>query len=426
MDTNLEVISRPVDALIPYARNARTHSPEQIGKIAASTGEWGWTNPVLVDETGMIIAGHGRVLASKQLGMSEVPVIVASGWSEEQKRAYVLADNRLALDAGWDENLLSLELTELGSLGFDLPLIGFSADEIAGYTKADAPVLGDTDVVPPVPENPVSRLGDVWLLREHRLVCGDCTDPDAVAAALAGAKPHLMVTDPPYGVDYDPEWRIRDGVSSTERTGRVENDHVADWREAWALFEGDVAYVWHASLHTPEVAESLIASGFQLRSHIVWVKPRLVLSRVHYHWQHEPCWYAVRDKGQGHWQGSRDQTTIWSISPSGEGEDETTSHSTQKPVECMRRPIVNNSRRGEGVYEPFAGSGTTIIAAEIEGRVCHAIELSPAYVDVCVQRWQTFTGGTTAILESSGRSFAETAAQRGINVDTHADFGAAA
>ena len=278
MDTNLEVISHPVAALIPYARNARTHSSEQIGKIVASIREWGWTNPVLVDEAGMIIAGHGRVLAAKQMGMAQVPVIVASDWSDEQKRAYVLADNRLALDAGWDENLLSLELTELGSLGFDLPLIGFLAEQLAELTKPKSVALGDADLIPDVPEVPVTRSGDVWLLGEHRLVCGDSTDANAVAAALGGARPHLMVTDPPYGVDYDPEWRNRAGVSTTERRGKVRNDHIADWREAWALFEGDVAYVWHAGIHATIVAESLLASGLLLRSQIIWVKPRLVLS----------------------------------------------------------------------------------------------------------------------------------------------------
>jgi DNA modification methylase len=198
-----------------------------------------------------------------------------------------------------------------------------------------------------------------------------------------------------------------------ETPGKVENDHRADWREAWALFPGEVAYVWHAGIYATTVAESLLALGFTLRSQIIWVKPRLVLSRGHYHWQHEPCWYAVRDGGQGHWQAARDQTTIWSID--GNTEDQDTSHSTQKPVECMRRPIQNNSKPGDGVYEPFSGSGT-IIAAEIENRRCHAVELSPEYVDVAVLRWQAFTG-KTAVLEQGGQTFAEVAKDRGIHIE---------
>jgi len=392
---------RAVAELVPYARNARTHSPAQITKIAAAIKEWGWTNPVLVDEAGSIIAGHGRILAAKKLGIAEVPVMVAAGWTEAQRRAYVLADNRLALDAGWDEDLLRSELVELGELGFDLPLTGFSGGELDKLMPRSAE--GDADAVPAVPAEAVSRPGDLWILGDHRIICGDSTDQAVVAALLAGAKPHLMVTDPPYGVDYDPEWRNRAGVSTTERLGKVENDHRADWREAWALFPGEVAYVWHAGIYATTVAESLLASAFTLRSQIIWAKPRLVLSRGHYHWQHEPCWYAVRDGGQGHWQGARDQTTIWSID--GKDEDQNTSHSTQKPAECMARAIRNNSKLGDGVYEPFLGSGTTIIAAEIEQRCCYAIELSPEYVDVAVLRWQAFTG-KDAVLEGSDSTYA--------------------
>ena len=398
---------RAVAELVPYARNARTHSPTQIAKIAAAIQEWGWTNPVLVDEAGSIIAGHGRILAAKKLGIVEVPVMVAAGWTEAQRRAYVLADNRLALDAGWDEDLLRSELVELGELGFDLPLTGFSDGELGKLMPRLAE--GDADTVPPVPAEPVSRPGDLWVLGDHRIICGDSTDPSVVAALLVNAKPHLMVTDPPYGVDYDPEWRNRAGVSTTERLGKVENDHRADWREAWALFPGEVAYVWHAGIYATTVAESLLASGFTLRSQIIWAKPQLVLSRGHYHWQHEPCWYAVREGGQGHWQGARDQTTIWAID--GKDEDQETSHSTQKPVECMARAIRNNSKLGDGVYEPFSGSGTTIMAGEIEQRRCYAIELSPEYVDVAVLRWQAFTG-KEAVLEGSDSTYAAVAQTR--------------
>jgi len=196
-------------------------------------------------------------------------------------------------------------------------------------------------------------------------------------------------------------------VSTTERTGRVENDDRADWREAWALLPGEVAYVWHGALHAATVAESLAACGFEIRSQIVWAKDRLVLSRGHYHWQHEPCWYAVR--GTGHWTGDRKQTTLWQIA--GGGQDAETVHGTQKPVECMRRPIENNSSPGQAVYEPFCGSGTTIVAAEMSGRCCHAVELSPAYVDVAVLRWRAFAG-QEAVLEGDGRPYHSVAAER--------------
>ncbi len=388
--------------LVPYARNARTHSDAQVAQIAASIREWGWTTPILVDEAGGLIAGHGRVMAARKLGITEVPVVVARGWSEAQKRAYILADNKLALNAGWDEALLRVELSDLRGMGTDLSLIGFGEDELASLLADGTEGLTDPDTVPEVPAEPVSQAGDAWILGRHRVVCGDCTDAAVVAKALEGVAPHLMVTDPPYGVAYDPAWRNRAGVSTTRRTGKVENDDRADWREAWALFPGEVAYVWHGALHAAAVAESLEACRFAIRAQIIWGKDRLVLGRGHYHWQHEPCWYAV--KGAGHWAGDRKQTTLWRI-PSRD-QDADTVHGTQKPVECMRRPIENNSSPGQAVYEPFSGSGTTIIAAEMSGRACHAVELSPAYVDVAVRRWQDFTG-QQARLESDGRSFHE-------------------
>jgi DNA modification methylase len=396
---------RAVDALLPYARNARTHSDEQVAQIAASIREWGWTMPVLIDEVGMIVAGHCRVMAARKLGLVDVPVMVAADWSEAQKRAYVIADNKLTLNASWDEELLALELGDLQGLGAELNLIGFSDGELQALFARAAikPGLTDPDAVPETPVEPISRPGDVWLLGKHRLVCGSSTDAGTVARCLNGVTPHLMVTDPPYGVEYDPSWRHRAGVNVSKRTGQVSNDDRADWREAWALFSGDVAYVWHAGLHATTVAKSLVASGFTIRSQIIWAKERLVLGRGHYHWQHEPCWYAVRDGKEGHWAGDRAQTTLWRIA--NRDQDAETTHGTQKPVECMRRPIENNSSVGQAVYEPFTGSGTTIIAGEITGRTVHAIELDPAYVDVAVLRWQVFTG-QAATLEADGRYFA--------------------
>lgn len=397
----------PVTALIPYARNARTHSDAQVAQIAASIREFGFTNPVLIDAECGVIAGHGRLLAARKLGMTEVPTLELGHLTPAQRRAYVLADNRLALSAGWDEDLLRIELGELQADGFDLELTGFDLDEITGYLAELTGGLTDPDDVPAAPEIPVSQTGDVWRLGRHRLVCGDSTDAAAVECALDGVRPHLMVTDPPYGVEYDPAWRNRAGLGATQRVGKVENDHRADWGEAWALFPGDVAYVWHGALHAATVAESLDATGFQIRAQVIWAKDRLVLGRGHYHWQHEPCWYAVR--GQGHWSGDRKQTTLWQIAS--RAQDAETVHGTQKPVECMRRPMENNSSPGQAVYEPFCGSGTTIIAAEQSGRICHAVELSPTYVDVAVLRWQAFTG-MEAVLEGEGLSYRATAATR--------------
>jgi DNA modification methylase len=266
----------------------------------------------------------------------------------------------------------------------------------------------------PAPAPPavlVTRPGNLWLLGRHRLLCGDATSAVDVARLLDGARPHLMVTDPPYGVDYDPAWRNEAGVSTTLRTGRVANDNRADWREAWALFPGDVAYVWHAGVHARTVIESLEAAGFAIRSQIVWAKPRLVLGRGDYHWQHEPCLYVVRKGATAHWQGARDQTTLWQIAMVGVEDDAETVHGTRKPLECKRRPIVNNSALGEAVYDPFLGSGTTLIAAEFTGRVCVAMEIDPRYCDVAIERWQRLTG-SAAILDGDGRRFADLKDQR--------------
>jgi len=390
----------PLASLIPYARNARTHSDAQVAQIAASIREFGFTNPILVDGEHGVIAGHGRLLAARKLGMTEVPTIELAHLGPAQKRAYILADNRLALSAGWDDDMLRIELGDLQAEGFDLGLTGFDPGEIFPLLIDHTRGLTDPDAVPEPPANPVSRPGDVWRLGRHRLVCGDSTDPATVQRALDGVRPHLMVTDPPYGVDYDPAWRNHAGLGATKRVGTVENDHRADWREVWALFPGDVAYVWHGALHAVTVAESLTACGFDIRAQIIWAKERLVLGRGHYHWQHEPCWYAVR--GGGHWFGDRKQTTLWQIAS--RGQDAETIHGTQKPVECMKRPIENNSSPGQAVYEPFSGSGTTIIAAEMTGRACHAVELSATYVDIAVVRWQAFSG-EAAVLESDGASF---------------------
>jgi DNA modification methylase len=403
----------PLAKLQPYAKNAKAHGADQVAKIAASMAEFGWTVPCLVADDGELIAGHGRVLAATQLGLTEAPVIVLGHLTEAQRRAYRIADNKLTELGTWDEALLSAELNDLLAEDYDLSLIGFDDAELeallAGEVDPEAASREGEDDVPKAPETPISRPGDLWVLGKHRLLCGDATVATDVERLLGEVKPLLMVTDPPYGVEYDPGWRNKAGAATTKRTGKVLNDDRADWREAWALFPGDVAYVWHGALHATTVADSLTASGFNIRSQIIWAKDRLVLSRGDYHWQHEPCLYAVKKTGKGHWTGDRKQTTLWQIT--NKDQDAETVHGTQKPVECMRRPILNNSSPGQAVYEPFMGSGTTLIAAETTGRVCYGIELNPAYVDVVVERWQQFAG-KDAFLEGQARTFADARQER--------------
>jgi DNA modification methylase len=296
-------------------------------------------------------------------------------------------------------------------LGADLSVLGFSAQELATALSPASAGMTDENEIPEVAETAVTRLGDVWRLGSHRLACGDSTNSDTVKSLLGDHNPQLMVTDPPYGVDYDPAWRHRAGVNRSKRLGKVKNDERADWGAAWAHFPGSIAYVWHGALHAATVAESLKSQGFAIRAQIIWAKERLVIGRGDYHWQHEPCWYAVRKKGN--WTGDRKQTTLWTI-PSG-GQDTDTVHGTQKPVECMRRAMLNNSSPGQAVYEPFLGSGTTLIAAQTTGRSCLAVELEPLYVDVTIRRWQAFTGEQATLL-AGGCSFDAITEERQINV----------
>ena len=390
-----------IDRLIPSVRNARTHSAAQVAEIAGSIRTFGFTNPLLVGGDADVVAGHGRLAAARLLGLTEVPVIPLRNLDDVERRQLMLADNRIALNAGWDAEMLKLELADLGKLGAELKILGFSEQELAAALGGPGSGLVPEDEVPELGDVAVSRAGDVWLLGSHRVGCGDSRNESMVSAVLAGARPQLMITDPPYGVEYDPEWRHRRGVNNSARKGKILNDEIADWSPAWSLFPGEIAYVWHGALRSSIVAESLFKSSFTIRAQIIWAKERLVMSQGDYHWQHEPCWYAVRKKGN--WTGDRKQTTLWNI-PTG-NQDAETKHATQKPVECMRRPMLNNSSPGQAIYEPFLGSGTTLIAAQSCARVCLAIEIDPLFVDLAIRRWQAFAG-ERAMRESDGADFA--------------------
>jgi len=392
-------------------RNPRIIRDERFAKLVRSLKE----DPEMLelrellvyehDGAFVVLGGNMRLKALKHLGEKEAPCkVIPAGWPAQKLRAIVTKDNVAYGDFDWEAIVEEWDKGELDEWGLEFPAI----------TKAKKG-LTDPDDVPEAPKVPVTRPGDIWRLGDHRIICGDSTQAHVVSALLVGADPHLMVTDPPYGVNYDPSWRnghvdeetgeVKGAIGRGPRAlGKVLNDDRADWREAWALFPGDVAYVWHGGLAAHLVAESLVASGFVLRSQIIWNKVSLVPGRGNYHWKHEPCWYAVREGKTGHYVGDRKQSTVWDVSH----RKSKTGHGTQKPVECMLRPVMNNSKEGDLVYEPFSGSGTTIIACEQSGRKCRAIELAPEYVDVAVKRWREFTG-KEAILEGTGETFAQRA-----------------
>lgn len=411
-DRNTKFEMRNIEDLIPYARNARTHSAEQVSKLAGSLKEFGFINPIIISEDGGVLAGHGRILAAQKLGIKQVPCVIESHLTEAQKRAYILADNRLALDAGWDEEMLKIELNDLKEMEFDLDMIGFSTEELSMYVDDfDSDSLNhdgignseDEDEVTIDEESePITKLGDIWLLGSHRVICGDSTDPDVVNKLYGEDEPVLMVTDPPYGVKFDAT--KTHATFSKNRTGKVLNDDRADWTEAYKLYPGSVAYVWHASLFSDVIYQNLKDCGFKINSMIIWNKSQFVLGHCDYHWKHEPCVYATRDKHN--WNGDRKQCTVWDIPLIRSLDEGEWGHSTQKPIECMRRPIENSSKEGDFVYDPFLGSGTTVIAAERTGRKCLGCELNPVYCDAIVRRWQSETGGK-AVRQEDGCLFDE-------------------
>ena len=409
----MQIEYRDIDKLIPHTNNARTHNDEQVTQIVDSIKRRGWTNPILVDSTNHIIAGHGRLLAARKLGLTQVPTIDIGSLSDAEKSEYIIADNKIAENAGWDYDMLKLEFNLLVDAGIDPTLTGFSTDEIETIRNPEIITAGlcDENDVPEIAPEPISKPGDIWLLGNHRLMCGDSTMIDQVERLMGGEKVNLMVTDPPYGVNYDPEWRDGANLGVGERSrGKVENDDKVDWTDAYNLYTGTVAYVWHAAIYSPEVAQHLRNCDFEIVSQIIWVKQHFALSRGDYHWQHEPCWYVVKKGHKHQWQGARDQATTWNIknnnSFGNSNPEKTWGHGTQKPIECMERPILNNSKPNDGVYDPFGGSGTTLIACEKTNRKCFMMEISPQYCDVIIKRWQKFIG-KDARLESDNKTFNE-------------------
>ena len=384
-----------IEKLIPYARNARTHSDEQVGQIAASIKEWGWTTPVLVDEDGGIIAGHGRTMAAKRLGMREVPVMVARGWSDAKKRAYVLADNKLAINAGWDDSMLALELKELGELGFDLDLTGFSLDEINALTPLEVePGLTDEDAVPEAPEEPTTQLGDVWILGQHRLMCGDSTSIDAVEKLMDGQKAEMVFTDPPYG------------ISIVGKKGNVGATNLAKAKVYSSILGDqtiDVAIESFQVIKTINAQVEIIWGGNYYANHL----------------ENSSCWIVWDKNNTGNfadaelaWTNQKTAVRVFKHTWNGmikESErNESRVHPTQKPVALAVWSFENYGKDLKIVLDLFGGSGSTLIACEKTARQCRMMELDPKYCDVIVKRWQDYTGNQ-ATLEENSKTFNELA-----------------
>ena len=400
-----------LEKLIPYAKNPRTHSDAQIAQIAASIEAFGFNNPILVDSKAGIIAGHGRLLAARQLGLEEVPVIVLDHLSETQKRAYIIADNQLALNAGWDEELLRLELAALQQDDFDVNLIGFDDEELARLLAAQDAVEGltDEDAVPELPQTPVSATGDLWILGNHKLLVGDATDREQVARLMAGDAADLIFTDPPYNVDYE---------GYTDDKLKIQGDRMSDadfkqfleaaFRSCRIVVKpGASMYICHSSSWQREFQNALEAAGFEVRCQIIWAKNTFAWGFGRYKFQHEPIFYCHVAGQKDPWYGDKSQSTLWEEKKPAANR----LHPTMKPVELVERALLNSSKAGDVVADLFGGSGSTLIGCERRGRKARLMELDPKYADVIVRRWQEYTG-KQAVLDGDGRSFDEIAEER--------------
>jgi DNA modification methylase len=412
--TNLQVVTWPVDRLIPYIRNSRTHSDEQVAQVAASIVEFGWTSPILVGGDGILIAGHARLLAARKLRMTEVPVIVLGHLSEAQRRALVLADNQIALNAGWNEEMLRIELQDLDVNGFNLDLIGFSAEELETILAGGEQTtegLTDEDAVPETQVAVVSAPGDVWVLGEHRLICGDSTQLDVVEKVLDGGLADMVWTDPPYNVNYGAT--MKDKLRGSART--IANDNLGDGFEEFlrdacvnmlAVTKGAI-YVCMSSSEIHTLQRVFREAGGHWSTFVIWAKNTFTMGRSDYQRQYEPILYGWKEGTDHFWCGARDQGDVWFIKKPHVND----LHPTQKPVELIERALRNSSKTRDTVLDPFGGSGTTLIACEKSGRQARLIELEPKYCDVVCRRFQEFSG-KQAVLDGDGRSFGDISAER--------------
>lgn len=419
----LEIQQFPVDRLIPYARNARTHSDAQVAQIAGSIAEFGFVNPILIGEDGVIVAGHGRLLAAQRLGMKDVPVIVLGHLTETQRRALVIADNRIALNAGWDEEMLKLELTDLDGLDFNMDLLGFSDDELDAMLdggEGETEGLTEEDAVPEIEEKAISKIGDLWILGNHRLLCGDSTDEESVRRLFEGQKAHLFSTDPPYLVDYTGADRPGGfGKDWSDKYNEVdikdaEGFFTAVFGVAKKLLKIDAAwYCWHA--HKRAALIEQVWEKLEVLNHqqIIWVKPAALHSYSYYPWRHEPCLMGWQKGHKPKHDGNNGHaiTSVWELDWEGKARAGKTEHPTQKPVEIFAIPMRKHTKEGEICYEPFSGSGSQIIAGEKCHRRVFAMEISPPFVDAAIRRWEKYTG-KQAVLEETGNTFADTERDR--------------
>jgi DNA modification methylase len=400
----------PLDKLVPYARNPRTHSDAQVAQIAASITEFGFNNPILVDTNAGIIAGHGRLLAARKLQLKKVPVIVLDHLSETQKRAYILADNKLALNAGWDERLLGLELCDLKDVDFNLNLIGFDDDELARFLNQGlASGLTDEDAIPELPQTPTSAPDDLWLLGNHKVLVGDATVQSDVDRLMSGDTADLIFTDPPYNVDYEgytgERLKIRGDRMSAEQFQQFLAATFHHYRHI--IKPGASMYVCHSSSWQREFQNALESAGFEVRCQIVWAKNTFAWGFGRYKFRHEPIFYAHVAGQKDAWYGDKSQSTLWEEKKPAANRI----HPTAKPVELVERALMNSSKAGDLVVDLFGGSGSTLIACERRNRKARLMEIDPKYADCIVKRWQDYTG-KQAVLEADGRTFDEIAKQR--------------
>lgn len=400
----LQPLVVPIEQLIPDPANVRAHGDRNLAAIASSLARFGQLKPLVVQRKGMIVrAGNGTLLAAKKLGWTQLAANVVD-MTDTEATAFAIADNRTAELAEWQNKEL---LEQLQALESDDPELraatGFMDEDLRKLASQLAADLADDNCEVELPDVATTRPGDIWKLGPHLVLCGDSTD-EAAVSRLKIDDAFLMITDPPYGVAYDPEWRPEEGINNSKRVGKVQNDDRVDWTLAYKLFPGPVAYVWHSGRFAGQVAAHMEATGLEIRAQIVWRKNRFAISRGAYHWQHESCWYAVRKGQASKWCGDRSQSTVWDIDSSGKDQDEQTVHGTQKPLECMGRPMRNHGGEGDMVYDPFLGSGTTLIACHKQKRVCRGVEIDPRYVDVIVLRWQKVSGEKATLL-GDGRAF---------------------